>query len=86
VSQSAVWSELALKDAARLDELARHRVVAAVDRLAAIQRGDVKRLQERPGQLRLRVGDWRVVFRFIDEPEPGTVFVLRVHPRGRAYR
>ena len=43
------------------------------------------RLQgEEPPQWRLRVGDWRVRFRF--ESATSTMFVQRVLPRGRAYR
>lgn len=33
---------------------------------------------------RLRVGDWRV--RFVRDSETGVVYVVRVLPRGRAYR
>jgi len=32
----------------------------------------------------LRVGDWRVRYRY--DPDPGTVTVVRVLPRGRAFR
>ena len=35
-------------------------------------------------QWRLRVGDWRV--RFSRDPGSRTILVLRVLPRGRAYR
>lgn len=42
---------------------------------------NVKALSGQPGYLRLRVGDWRVIFR-----EDGTVIaVVRVAPRGSAY-
>ena len=37
-----------------------------------------------PPQWRLRVGAWRV--RFNRDPEARTVLILRVLPRGRAYR
>lgn len=42
---------------------------------------DVKRLVGRPG-LRLRVGDWRVIY----EVEGETLTVLRIAPRGDVYR
>ena len=42
---------------------------------------NVKALSGQPGFLRLRVGDWRVIFR-----EDGAVIaVVRVAPRGSAY-
>ena len=61
------------------------RAVAAVERLAATEQGDVTRLQGvEPPEWRLRVGDWRVRFRY-DYPRR-TIEVLQVPPRGRAYR
>lgn len=45
--------------------------------------GDVTRLKGRH-EWRLRVGDWRVLFR--RDAEVQTIEVLRVLPRGRAYR
>ncbi|MDP4021247.1 type II toxin-antitoxin system RelE/ParE family toxin [Methylobacterium sp. NEAU 140] len=42
---------------------------------------NVKALTGEPGVLRLRVGDWRVLF-----TEDGTVIaVIRIAPRGHAY-
>ena len=46
--------------------------------------GDVVRLSGRAGEFRLRAGDWRV--RFTLDHTTQTVAVLRVLPRGRAYR
>lgn len=46
----------------------------------AAQAGNLKRLQGRD-ELRLRVGDWRVILR-----ETTVVAVLRIAPRGSAYR
>jgi mRNA interferase RelE/StbE len=76
----------AARDVKRLDAPVRDRVLAAIEGLAADPPvGDVKRLTGMtPPQWRLRVGDWRV--RFNRDPETRTVLVLRVLPRGRAYR
>ncbi len=61
------------------------RVRDAVARLAATKQGDVVRLIDvRPPTFRLRVGDWRVLFVF-DVPS-AAIRVLRVLPRGEAYR
>ena len=81
---TVVWTRPALHDLRRLDRQVEDRVRIAVRRLAETDQGDVTRLQEDPPQWRLRVGDWRVRFRF-DAPT-STMFVQRVLPRGRAYR
>jgi mRNA-degrading endonuclease RelE of RelBE toxin-antitoxin system len=47
-------------------------------------RGDIKGLKGRRGGLRLRVGDWRVLFTY--EGAQRDVVVSRILPRGRAYR
>ncbi len=68
----------------RLDRQAAHRILRALTRLAATGQGDVVRLRNQAGECRLRVGDWRVRFRY--NAEAGTIEVLRVLPRGRAHR
>jgi hypothetical protein len=68
-----------------------------MERYVAIGHGDVRLLHGAGGEYRLRVGDWRVRFtdvvvtRPAEPPATGTirvreVEVLRVLPRGRAYR
>jgi mRNA-degrading endonuclease RelE of RelBE toxin-antitoxin system len=58
------------------------RITAAIDRFALSDEGDVKRLTGEGGELRLRVGDWRVRF----ELGEGSIIVNRIIHRGRAYR
>ena len=83
------WSYVITPRAARqLNRLSvdiRQRVIDALDRLVANpSQGDVRKLQGTSDDWRLRVGAWRVRFR---RDEAGrTVVVLRVEPRGRAYR
>jgi len=74
------------RDIKRLDPPVQARILAALDGLAAQPpAGDIKRLTgQQPPQWRLRVGDWRV--RFNRDPAARTVLILRVLPRGRAYR
>ena len=84
MSWRPVWTEQALKDAERLDARVRERVVAAVERHAANEHGDVKRLRGREREWRLRVGDWRVLFAY--DHDAGLLLVLRVLPPARAYR
>jgi mRNA-degrading endonuclease RelE of RelBE toxin-antitoxin system len=60
-------------------------VIEVVHRLAETGHGDVKHLvNTKPPQFRLRVGDWRI--RFTRDDERGLLNVLRVLPRGKAYR
>jgi len=85
VKWSVVWTRPALKDLQRLDDQVSERVRGVVRRLAETGQGDVTRLKgEVPPQWRLRIGDWRVRFRF--DREAGAIVVQRVLPRGRAYR
>lgn len=74
-----------MREANRLEPKVRQRIVAALDRYASDEHGDVLRLTDvRPPEWRLRVGDWRVRFRL--DIEGGTLYVLRVLPRDKAYR
>ncbi|MEA2585365.1 MAG: mRNA interferase RelE/StbE [Thermomicrobiales bacterium] len=84
MSTRLVWTERSLDDIRKLDTQTRDRVLAAVERLATTGHGDVRRLEGPAPEWRLRVGDWRV--RFTHEPDHQTILVLRVLPRGRAYR
>jgi mRNA interferase RelE/StbE len=71
------------RDFRRLDTPVQRRIADALDRLVADPpQGDITKLAGSDDEYRLRVGDWRV--RFIREDD--TVYVLRVLPRGRAYR
>jgi len=75
----------ALRDLRRLDRPVRERVLQALERLVApVPTGDVRALTGSPGEFRLRVGDWRVRYELDTEAE--LLVVLRVLPRGRAYR
>lgn len=79
------WRPRALKDAEKLDHKTRERVIAALERLAKTGHGDVTKLKDvNPPEYRLRVGDWRV--RYGLDPAARVLTVLRVLPRGEAYR
>jgi mRNA-degrading endonuclease RelE of RelBE toxin-antitoxin system len=70
-------------DVRRIDRETAMRILAALDRFARTSEGDIKKLQGDSGELRLRVGDYRV--RFNEEP-PGTILVHAVLHRSEAYR
>jgi len=90
VSNGSGWhveiTHPAARDIKRLDAPVRRRILAALDDLKTDPpTGDIKRLTgSKPPQWRLRVGDLRV--RFNRDPAMRTVLILRVLPRGRAYR
>jgi mRNA interferase RelE/StbE len=77
------YAPLARRDLRQLDPQIRLRVITALERLADNDpRTDVRKLAG-TGELRLRVGDWRVRFR--RDIDSRQIVVLRVLPRGRAY-
>ncbi|MGH2461299.1 MAG: type II toxin-antitoxin system RelE family toxin [Chloroflexota bacterium] len=78
------WTPAAIDDLADLDDTAGLRIRAAVQRLAETREGDVKKLKGMGDRWRLRIGDWRVLFRFARDPQ--TLIVLRVVNRREAYR
>jgi len=60
------------------------RIIAAVERLAEDPgSADIKKLKAGSEEWRLRVGSWRVRFRF--EKGDGAIEVLRVLPRSKGY-
>lgn len=63
----------------------RGRIFDALDRLVTAPAArDVRKLQGRQEQWRLRGGAWRMIFR--RDTETCTIVVLRVLPRGCPYR
>jgi mRNA interferase RelE/StbE len=80
---SYVVTPPARRDLRRLDPPMNRRILDALDRFVLDPfAADIRRLN--PVEWRLRVGDWRVRFSFDDEHR--VIVVLRVLPRGRAYR
>jgi len=75
-------STAAIRDFQNLDRVVQLRVDAALTRYANTGHGDVKALQGRDGEFRLRVGKWRIFFML--EP-PDVVLVLGIDNRGEAY-
>lgn len=74
----------ARRDLRRLDPPVRIRILESIDKLTRdpAEGSGLRRLRGRP-ELRLRVGDWRVILE-IDRAEQ-TITVLRALPRSRAY-
>ena len=73
----------ARRDIRQLDSQVKHRIEMALDRLAADPRSsELRKLTGRP-ELRLRVGDWRVLVEL--DRSAHAIVIHHVLPRGRAY-
>lgn len=83
------WTDAIRKELRRVDLKTQRRIVSAAERLSESGHGDVRRIQERPGELAMRVGDWRVFFVKVTEHidgQPTEIYrFLRLRPRGSAY-
>ena len=76
------WSRRAQKEYGALDRDVRDRLRKGIERLAEGE-GDIRRLSGyAPPLFRLRVGDFRILFRY----EGGSLVILRVLPRDKAYQ
>ena len=82
--KSVTYSREAMKTLQRIPVNVRRTIVGKIEQLAAEPgslANNVKSLKGNAGYYRLRVGDWRVIFR-----EDGAVIaVIKVAPRGGAY-
>jgi len=84
MSWKLVWTRPALRDMKKLDQQRARRIREALTRLAETGHGDVVRLTDAdPPEWRLRVGDYRVFFRY--QAVTNEISVLRVRPRDQAY-
>jgi mRNA interferase RelE/StbE len=70
-------------DLRRIDREVAMRILTALHRFAQTGEGDIKKLQGDSGELRLRVGDYRV--RFTEEPA-NSLHIHSVRHRSEAYR
>lgn len=87
MNRHIVWKDRALTDLGdigRQDQRTAQRIADAVNRFAELNTGDVKKMAGGAGEYRLRVGDWRVLFKL---EEGGRVLAIsRVLNRRDAYR
>lgn len=78
------WRRRAETELNNLPQQTRERVLAAIERLAGTEHGDIIKLRGRESEWRLRVGDWRVML-FLDH-QNSIMEILRVLHRREAYR
>jgi mRNA interferase RelE/StbE len=77
-----VWTDPARSDVRALSKPTAMHILSALHRFAESGVGNVKALQGRE-ELRLRIGDYRVLFVC---PDPDTIEIRRVRHRSEAYR
>jgi len=77
-----VWEPAARADLRRLDRDIAMRILLALTRYGELGEGDVKKLTDREGLYRFRVGKWRV---FFDLDTPSVVRMHGIDNRGQAY-
>lgn len=78
-----IWPESARSELRALDRENAMRILLALTRYAESGEGDLKALSgEWEGYCRLRVGDFRVIFR----PAPEEIAIVRVRHRSDVYR
>lgn len=76
------WTNRAVKDIGEVNPKDRASIIQALDTLLETRQGDILKLHGATREWRLRVGDWRVRFSFLDN---GNILILRVLDRREAY-
>ena len=78
-----IFTPPARADLRRIDRENAMRILTALHRFAETGEGDIKKLRGNSGELRLRVGDYRVRF---TEESADTLYIHSVRHRSEAYR
>jgi mRNA interferase RelE/StbE len=81
--KAILWTAAARAEVRKIDRASAMRILTALHRFAATGEGDIKKLQGSIGELRLRVGDYRV--RFTEEAD-NTLQIHSVKHRSNVYR
>ena len=74
-----------LMDVTRSNPRQAARIQSAVEQFQRTGSGNLKALRGRPGELRLRVGDWRVILHRDSRAAEPIVVVIEVKIRSEAY-
>jgi len=74
------FSKQAAKYLNRLDASSQKRIRNG---MIALPQGDIVPLKGSDGSYRLRVGDWRILFSYMDD---NNVFIEKISPRGDVYK
>ena len=82
------YSKTAAKSLQRMDKALRNRIREAIKGLTETPpRGDIKPMEGKPsGRYRLRVGSYRVIYRYDRDGVMMVLYILDVGPRGDIYK
>ncbi len=82
------YSKKAIKFLNTLDKKSVERIRVAINGLTHTPPiGDIKVIQgSKDGRMRLRVGGWRIIYKYGDEGELQVLFVLEIGNRGDIYK
>jgi mRNA interferase RelE/StbE len=86
MNRRVLWDQAAadqLAEVAATDRALARRITRQVRQYASGERVDIRKLKGRPGEWRIRVGKWRVIFTVL--PDLDAIVVLEVLERGEAY-
>ena len=84
MSWEVEFTPRAARDARRAGSAVMRRVAPAIDRVAREESADSQRLRGPGRRWRLRVGDWRVIFRY--DRQRRKIAILRIGHRREIYR
>ena len=74
------YAKQAVKAIKKLDVSTKQRIRRGINGIPA---GDVKKLQGHTELFRLRIGDWRILFTYVDAD---AVLIVRISSRGDIYK
>ena len=82
------YSKKSLKFLSKLDQRSVQRIRTAIQGLTQLPPvGDIKPMQGAPaGHKRLRVGSWRIIYRYGQEGSVEILFILEIGNRGDIYK
>lgn len=74
------YAKAAVKAINSMDRPAKRRIREAIEKLP---QGDIKPLQGVKGSYRLRVGDWRILFSYLEQDK---ILIEKIGSRGQIYK
>jgi len=74
------YSKQAYKAITRMDSVSKKRILEGI---LNIPQGDIKPLKGAEGSMRLRIGDWRIIFSYVED---NAVLIEKIAPRGGVYK
>ena len=75
-----VFSKRAVKALDRMDSTIKQRIGKGI---SGLPKGDIKKLQGHTDLYRLRIGDWRIVYSYMDA---NTILIENIDLRGQVYK